>query len=93
MRYKIIILQRAEKEIKKIPKDIGKKIIRRIYELGEDPRPLGCKKLTDYQSSRTSEKVCYRLRQGDYRIIYTIEEGLITITVVQVSHRKEVYKK
>lgn len=54
MRYKIIILQRAEKEIKKIPKDIGKKIIRRIYELGEDPRPLGCKKLTDYQSSRTS---------------------------------------
>lgn len=92
MSYKIIILDKAEKEIRKIPKILGKKIIRRIYALKDDPRPPGYRKLTDYKSERVADKVCYRVRQGDYRIIYTVEESLITVTIIQVRHRKEVYR-
>lgn len=92
MGYKLVILNKAEKEIKRIPQNLGKKIIQRIYELQNEPRPSGYKKLTDFRSHRVPDKVCYRVRQGDYRIIYTIEEEIITITIVQVKHRKEVYR-
>lgn len=91
MGYKLVILNKAEKEIKKVPQNISKKIIQRIYELQNEPCPSGYKKLTDFRSHRVPDKVCYRVRQSDYRIIYTIEEEMITITVVQVKHRKEVY--
>lgn len=93
MSYNLIILNKAEKEIKKLPRDLAQNIIRKIYDLQHDPRPSGCKKLTDFQSERVPGKVCFRIRQGEYRIIYTVEDEIITITIVQVRHRKEVYKK
>ncbi len=54
--------------------------------------PAGFKKLTNHSTDRTSERDLYRVRSGDYRIIYTIEESVITVTVVKVKHRKEVYR-
>ncbi len=58
----------------------------------KEPRPHGAKKLTDYQSVRTKSKTCYRIRSGDYRVIYTIEDEVVTITVIKVAHRNKVYK-
>ena len=56
----------------------------RIRSLGDDPRPSGCVKLTG------AEK--YRVRQGAYRILYTIEDDRVVVTIVRVAHRKSVYR-
>lgn len=93
MAYHLTILKKAEKEIQKLPRDLAQKIIHKIYDLQKNPRPLGCKKLTDFQSERAPGKVCFRIRQGEYRIVYTVEDEVITIMIVQVQHRKEVYKR
>ena len=63
-----------------------------IDKIAENPRPSGCEKLTEFQSERSPGQVCYRLRQGTYRIIYTVEDEIVTITVVQVQHRSDVYR-
>lgn len=93
MSYQLIIHPKAEKEIKNLPKHIGGEIIKAIYSLSEQPRPHGYKKLSDYKSERVPKKTCYRIRVSDYRVVYTIEQEVITITIVMVKHRKEVYKK
>ncbi len=85
MSYEIIIKRDAKKEIKTLPNNIQINIIEHIYDLKENPRPSGCKKLvgdTDY----------WRIRVGRYRVIYTIEDEILTIEVIKVAHRKDVYK-
>lgn len=59
------------------------RIIRRIGQLADDPRPLGAKKLSGNDR--------YRIRQGNYRIVYGIADKELTVTVVKVGHRKDVY--
>lgn len=92
MSYKIVIHPKALKEIKKLPLQEIRKIEAKIDELANSPYPSGFKKLTNFSTGRITEKNLYRLRAGDYRIIYTIEESIITVTIVKVKHRKEVYK-
>ena len=82
--YKIFFKKSVEKDFKSIPKNDLKKILDRIEALGENPRPQGCEKLTGQQK--------YRLRQGRYRILYSIQDDDLTIWVVQVGHRKEIYR-
>ena len=81
--YKIEIKKSAAKEIAKLPRNILKRILTKIESLSSDPRPNGCKKLT------ADEK--YRVRVGNYRILYSIEDEILVIYVVKVSHRKKVY--
>ena len=81
--YKIEIKKSATKEIAKLPKNILKRILNKIQSLSSDPRPNGCKKLT------ADEK--YRVRVGDHRILYSIEDEKLVIYVVKVGHRKKVY--
>lgn len=81
--YKIEIKKSAIKEIAKLPKYILKKIIHKIQLLSREPRPNGCKKLT------ADEK--YRVRVGDYRILYSVEDEKLVVYVVKVGHRKKVY--
>ena len=84
-KYKVSIKRSAVKEIEVIPqKNQRQRIIRRIGLLANDPRPPGSKKLSG------NEK--YRLRQGSYRIVYSIEDNELVIVVVKVGHRKEVYR-
>ncbi len=92
MSYQIVIHPKALKEIKKLPLKEIRKIEAKIDGLATLPRPAGFKKLTNFSTDRTSEKDLYRVRAGDYRIIYTIEENIIKITIIKVKHRKEVYK-
>ena len=72
--YKIFFKKSVEKDFKLIPKKNLKKILSRIEALAEDPRPSGCEKLTGQQR--------YRLRQGRYRILYSIQDDELTIWVV-----------
>ena len=81
--YKIEIKKSATKEIAKLPKNILKRILNKIQSLSSDPRPNGCKKLT------ADEK--YRVRVGDHRILYSIEDEKLIVYVVKVGHRKKVY--
>jgi len=65
------------------PKDRGR-IIARIQALAEDPRPVGAEKLSGQER--------YRVRQGDYRILYEIEDQILRIMVVKIGHRRDVYR-
>ena len=83
--YKIFFKRSVEKDFKVIPKNDLKKNLDRIQALAEDPRPQGCEKLTGQQK--------YRLRQGRYRILYSIQDDELTIWVVKVGHRKDIYRR
>jgi mRNA interferase RelE/StbE len=81
--YKIVFKRSVAKDLRPIPNQDVKRILKRIDELAHDPRPPGSEKLTG------AEK--YRVRQGNYRILYTIEDQIITVTIVKVGHRRDVY--
>jgi len=82
--YKIYFKESVEKDFRSIPKKDLQKILRRIQGLAIDPRPPGHEKLTGQQR--------YRIRQGLYRIIYSIQDMQCTVWVVKVSHRRDVYR-
>lgn len=84
-RYKVQLAPAAKKQIKKLSKPIQKKVVKRLEELKDDPRPAGVEKLTDTDN-------LYRIRLGDYRIIYTIEDEVLLVLVVTVADRREVYR-
>ena len=89
--YIIEFTNKAEKDLGKLPKQTIARILDKIDKLVDDPRPSGHKKLNDFHVPNAPDDF-YRIRIGDYRVIYAIEEEIITITVVKVAHRKEVYK-
>jgi len=82
--YKIFFKRSVEKDFESIPKKDLKRILDRIKMLADDPRPAGCEKLTGQER--------YRVRQGRYRIVYSIQDNELTIWVVKVGHRKDVYR-
>lgn len=84
-RYSVVIKRSAEKEPRAVPLSDLKRIINRIRGLAQQPRPSGCEKL-----SGESER--YRIRQGDYRLIYGIDDAALLIEVVKIGHRREVYR-
>ena len=83
--YKVSIKNSALKEIQRIPKDFRIKIIETIDSLANNPRPNGARKLENFKNS-------YRVRVGQYRIIYEIEDRWLIVEVVKVGNRKEVYR-
>jgi mRNA interferase RelE/StbE len=83
-KYKIYFKESVEKDFKAIPKKDVKKILLTINKLTENPRPSGCEKLTGQER--------YRVRQGRYRILYSIQDDDLVVWVVQVGHRKGVYR-
>jgi mRNA interferase RelE/StbE len=82
--YKIFFKRSVEKDLRSIPKKNLGKILVRIEKLAEDPRPSGCEKLTGQER--------YRFRQGLYRIVYSIQDDELTVWIVRVGHRKDVYR-
>ncbi len=82
--YKIFFRESVQKDFRTISKkDVGK-ILHRIEMLVKDPRPPGSEKLTNQER--------YRIRQGSYRIVYSIQDDQLTIWVVKVAHRKDIYR-
>jgi len=82
--YKVLIKPSAVKELKKIPKRELSRLTSRIESLALDPRPPGCEKLAVQNA--------FRIRQGDYRIIYIIEDTILIVTIIKVGHRRDIYK-
>jgi len=83
--YKLLIKKSATAELAGgIPKRDRAKIIQRIQGLADDPRPAGSRKL--------SSRNVYRLRQGDYRIVYMIDDAERVITIIKIGHRSEIYR-
>jgi mRNA interferase RelE/StbE len=82
--YRVFFKKSVWKDFEGIPKRDLRRILNRIKGLAEDPRPSGCEKLTGRER--------YRLRQGRYRIVYSIQDDELTVWIVKVSHRKDVYR-
>ena len=84
MTYQVVIQRPAEKELDALEKPVHKRIVTYLLALEEDPRPAGVKKLQGQES--------YRLRVGDYRILYTIDDKSKKVFVLAIGHRREVYR-
>lgn len=82
--YTVLILPSAQKQLSKLPNAIATRIEDKLLELEGDPRPPGCKKLKGRDA--------WRIRIGDYRVIYEIHDGKLIVTVITIGHRKEVYE-
>ena len=82
--YKITIKKSAAKELEEIPQKDLRRIIKRIRSLAKDPRPYGSQKLSGQEQ--------YRVRQGGYRIVYSIEDTDFLIDIVRIGHRREIYR-
>lgn len=82
--YELIIKASAEKQMDRLPAKIRERIVKALVGLRDDPRPPGCLKLT-------GEDDLWRIRVGDYRIVYTIADEALIVLVVRVAHRKDVY--
>lgn len=83
MSYNIQILRRAQKELATLPQVVYPRVRDAIRDLAENPRPPGCKKLVGRSG--------WRIRVGDYRIIYEIDDSGQMITVMHIGHRRDVY--
>jgi len=84
MNYAVFILRRALKELAKLPPEIYERIKAAIWGLGQEPKPAGCQKLTGREG--------WRIRVGNYRVIYEIDDVQHTVTVLHVGHRRDVYR-
>jgi mRNA interferase RelE/StbE len=84
--YQIVISRPATKALEGMTEDVQRRIATAIDAFRTDPRPHGCEKL----KGRTDQ---YRVRVGDYRIIYTIEDRVLTVLVLQIGNRRDVYRK
>jgi mRNA interferase RelE/StbE len=82
--YQVKVAEEAAKFIRKQDKRIQRQIINNIRELAQNPRLQGCNKLHGYEE-------LYRIRSGNYRIVYTIREKMLLVFVVRVAHRKDIY--
>ncbi len=83
--YKIFIKPSAKKELESLPRNDLSKIVEKIKNLSSDPRPHGAEKLSGEDK--------YRIRQGNYRIVYSIEDDKLIVIIVKIGHRRDVYKK
>jgi mRNA interferase RelE/StbE len=83
-KYSIEVTRSAQKELDALDDALFTRIDRKILVLVDNPRPAGCKKLKGYKDH-------WRIRIGDYRLVYIIDESTKTLTVTRVAHRREVY--
>jgi mRNA interferase RelE/StbE len=86
MTYQVFIKPAAQRQLKKLTSKIQTDLIAVIENLSEEPRPSGCKKLK-------GRKDQYRVRSGDYRIIYSVEDALLVVEVIALGHRRDVYEE
>jgi mRNA interferase RelE/StbE len=84
VKYQVRIIPSAEKEMNKLPALVHRRISGRILSLEDNPRPTSAKKLSGREE--------YRLRVGDYRVLYTIDDRGHVVTVFSVGHRRQVYR-
>jgi mRNA interferase RelE/StbE len=82
--YAVVFKRSAERELRDIPRAELPRIVETIEALCINPRPPGCRKLKGHDA--------YRVRQGDYRVLYTIHDTERMIEIIKIGHRSEVYR-
>ncbi|HAP01228.1 MAG TPA: type II toxin-antitoxin system mRNA interferase toxin, RelE/StbE family [Bacteroidetes bacterium] len=82
--YKIFITSTAQHQLDKLPENVSMILIETISKLSNNPRPFGCKKLKGRNG--------YRIRKGDFRIIYEITDRILLVEIIAVGHRKNIYE-
>ena len=85
MTYRVDLTAAAARQIKKLPRPARDRVLDAIEDLAEDPRPHGARKLV-------GEQHAWRVRVGDFRVIYDVLDTELTVTVVRTAHRREVYR-
>jgi mRNA interferase RelE/StbE len=83
--YELVFKKSVAKDLRAFPKHDVKRLMQRIRALADAPRAAGCEKLSGQER--------YRIRQGAHRIVYAIEDHQLTVVVVKVAHRRDVYRK
>lgn len=83
--HKVLLARQAERDLKRLPAHIFQRVIPVIRSLAQEPRPPGCRKLTGSQQD-------YRVRVGDHRIVYEIDDAAREVRILRVRHRKDVYR-
>ena len=82
--YRLLIKPSAARELEGIPKKDRQRLVTRLRSLTTDPRPSGCEKL--------SGEDLFRIRQGKYRVLYSVGDEELVILVIRIGHRREVYR-
>jgi mRNA interferase RelE/StbE len=82
--YRLLIKRSAVKELEALPAKDRRRIVPRIEGLASEPRPHGCEKLSGLEQ--------YRVRQGDYRVVYGVDDEARVVIVVKIGHRRDVYR-
>lgn len=86
MIYEVLVPKNVQKDINELSETLRDRIEEALEDLTEDPRPNGVVKMKDFDSR-------YRIRIGNYRVVYDINDGKLLVLVVQCQHRREVYRK
>jgi mRNA interferase RelE/StbE len=82
--YRLLIKPSAAKELQALPANDRKRIVTKIRNLASDPRPPGAEKLSGQEK--------YRLRQGDYRVLYSVDDSQKILVIIKIGHRRDVYR-
>lgn len=82
--YRVLIKPSAARELEDVPRADRRRLATRMRALAEDPRPSGAEKMSGHD--------LYRVRQGNYRILYEIIDQDLTVTVIKIGHRRDVYR-
>lgn len=85
MTYAVLISKSTQKQIDQLPTSVKPRVLEKLVNLPQEPRPSGCIKLKGYDNQ-------YRIRVGDYRIRYSVDDEGFTVKILQCKHRREVYK-
>jgi mRNA interferase RelE/StbE len=83
--YRVLLERVAEKDLSRLSREMYDRVIVAIQSLAQNPRPAGCRKLTGSKND-------WRIRVGDYRVVYEIADAIRIIRVNRVRHRREVYR-
>jgi len=85
MAYTVLFKPSAQKTLSKLSEQLQKRIVKKAMALAGNPRPMGSEKLSGYENR-------YRIRVGDYRVVYMIEDDRLIVTIIDLGHRREIYR-
>jgi len=83
--YSVEVKPPARKELEALPDNMLSRVVRKLESLADNPRPVGCKKLKGYKDQ-------WRVRVGDWRVVYIIDDTAKLVSVTRIAHRREVYE-
>jgi mRNA interferase RelE/StbE len=83
--YAVSFRRSAEKDLRRLDATVRLRVMRAVETLAREPRPHGCRKLEGGEDA-------YRIRVGDYRVIYTVDDAVFVVAVERIRHRREVYR-